>query len=218
MVCDLGGHFAHQPNSESHPVEDCSQRNYIRKIFWLCYMRDKEISLRSGRPPLLTADYCDVSLPAGIGCMSNLSSDPHLSILKEKACRMLHSPQAFKLPDSHLLWNIRELDNGLEKWRVAVPAWMRPQLTTRSDQVPMAYQASEIQKMQLINLQLDYLYMLINIHTTVRRCGTNQRDESMAEDLHSVVHSSIDLSLEAARSTLKFLMAGRSLLEGHAIR
>lgn len=227
MVCDLGGHFGPQPGLESQSPEESNRQDYIRRLFWLCYMNDKDISLRSGRPPLLTSDYCDVSLPewadiahgaTGTESVRDLTQDPHLSIIKDKACRTLHSPSTFKLQDSRLLWNIRELDDDLEKWRLSIPAWMRPQLTVQSTRLNMPAQASELQKLQSINLQLDYLHMLINIHTTVRRCGTNHRDESMAEDLHSVVHSSIDLALEAARSTLRFLMAGTSVLGVYSIR
>lgn len=227
MICDLGGHFAHQPSFESHLLEDSNRHSYIRQLFWLCYINDKDIALRAGKPPLLTTDYCDLSLPdwtdivhgaSGTESARGLTQDPHLSIIKEKACRILHSPSTFKLPDSRLLWNIRELDDDLERWRLSIPAWMRPQLNVQSNRLNMPAQATELQKMQCMNLQLDYLYMLINIHTTVRRCGTNHRDESMAEDLHSVVHSSIDLSLEAARSTLRFLMAGTSALGAHAIQ
>ncbi|EGX96052.1 hypothetical protein CCM_00707 [Cordyceps militaris CM01] len=39
----------------------------------------------------------------------------------------------------------------------------------------------------------------------VRKCGASNEETALPEDLHSVVHSSVDLSLEAARSTLRFL-------------
>lgn len=56
---------------------------------------------------------------------------------------------------------------------------------------------------RLINLQLDYLSTMINIHTLVRKCGDLERN--LPDDLHSVVHSSADLSIEASRSIFRFL-------------
>ncbi|KAL4800997.1 hypothetical protein BDV19DRAFT_384008 [Aspergillus venezuelensis] len=54
-----------------------------------------------------------------------------------------------------------------------------------------------------INLQLDYLFTMINIHTLVRKCG--DLEANLPDDLHSVVHSSADLSIEASRSIFRFL-------------
>ncbi|RSM07443.1 hypothetical protein CEP52_005205 [Fusarium oligoseptatum] len=54
-----------------------------------------------------------------------------------------------------------------------------------------------------INLQLDYLFTIINIHTLVRKCG--DLEENLPDDLHSVVHSSADLSIEASRSIFRIL-------------
>lgn len=142
MVGDLGGHFFQPQNppsaEDSLPVR---QRHHIRRLFWLCYVLDKDISLRSGRPPLLTEDYCDLTLPEWAGSMSNsaaekltrlLPNDPRLSMIKEKTCRLLYSPGAFRISDSQLLLNIRQLDNDLEQWRLAIPPVMRPRLAISS--------------------------------------------------------------------------------------
>lgn len=228
MVCDLGGHFFQSkepPSTESSFAE--RRRYHIKGLFWLCYVLDKDISLRSGRVPLLTEDYCDLTLPGSSGTMSSsaaeeftrhLPNDPRLSMIKEKACRLLYSPRAFRISDSQLLLNIRQLDYELEQWRLSIPVLMRPRLAIPSDHPLLPPDASISQSTQCINLQLDYHYTLTAIHTTVRRCGTTNEDESLAEDLHSVVHSSIDLSLEAGRSTLLFLRAAIDILEEEAFR
>ncbi|POR33856.1 Uncharacterized protein TPAR_05949, partial [Tolypocladium paradoxum] len=228
MVCDLGGHFFHP--QKPHSAEDSfavRQRHHIRGLFWLCYVLDKDISLRSGRPPLLTEDYCDLTLPEWAEAMSNsaaeeltrqLPNDPRLSMIKEKTCRLLYSPPAFRISDSQLLLNIRQLDDELEQWRLSIPPLIRPRLAIPSDRPLLPPDASISQSIQCINLQLDYHYALTTIHTAVRRCGTTNECESLPEDLHSVVHSSIDLSLEAGRSTLLFLRAPIDILEEGAFR
>lgn len=201
------------------------QRDYIRRLFWLCYVLDKDISLRSGTFPLLSEYHCDLAMlwdfestcsVSELICI--LSNDPRLSMIKEKTCRVLYSPAAFKVPDGELLLRIRELDNDLENWRLSVPAGMRPRLAIASDQHLLPPDMNDSQSVHHIELQLDYHYTLICIHTTVRRCGIGSEADTLPEDLHSVVHSSIDLSLEAARSTLLFLRAPISILGEGAFR
>ncbi|EEY20274.1 C6 zinc finger domain-containing protein [Verticillium alfalfae VaMs.102] len=139
IVCDLGGHHSHPAMyARIDDVLDEQRCHYIRELFWLCYLADKDVSFRSGRPPLLTETYCDISLPKGLETSDSAENqDIHL---------MMES--TFRLPSDPL-----------------------------------------------------------------RRSGTAKGDESLPEDLHKVVHSSVDISLEAGRSTLIFLKASVDVLE-----
>lgn len=222
MVCDLGGHFF-QPRKGAAFEDALAARRTrcIRSLFWFCYVRDKDIALRSGTPPILSEDYCDLSWPPLPGLLSNtntaehtyqLSNDPRLSMIKEKACRLLYSPKAFQASDGETLLNIRQLDVELEQWRLAIPSLIRPRLAIPSGQSLLPSDANMLQRIQCINLQLDYHYTLATLHTTVRRCGSTKEDESMPEDLHSVIHSSVDLSIEASRSTLIFFRTAIDIL------
>ncbi|KAF5662031.1 C6 zinc finger domain-containing protein [Fusarium circinatum] len=58
---DLKGHIAHPPNGSDIAVD--RRHRHIRNLFWLCYILDKDIAMRYGRPPCLTRDYCDLTLP-----------------------------------------------------------------------------------------------------------------------------------------------------------
>ncbi|KAM9879380.1 fungal specific transcription factor [Verticillium dahliae] len=229
IVCDLGGHHSHPAMYAC--IDDLlheERYRYIRELFWLCYLADKDVSFRSGRPPLLTETYCDLSLPMGLEASNpaesqiihlmiesnfHLPSDPRLGVIKEKTCRLLYSAQAFGMSDSQLLVHIRQLDDELEQWRVSVPGPLRPRLSIPSSLTLGSPHASMSQNAKYINLQLDYHYTLVMIHTSVRRSGTAKGDESLPEDLHKVVHSSVDISLEAGRSTLAFLKASVDVLE-----
>ncbi|CRK17374.1 hypothetical protein BN1723_002931 [Verticillium longisporum] len=229
IVCDLGGHHSRPAMYASiDDLLDEERYHYIRELFWLCYLADKDVSFRSGRPPLLTETYCDLALPKGLEAWDSaenpsihlmmestfrLPSDPRLGMIKEKTCRLLYSAQAFGMSDSQLLVHIRQLDDELEQWRVSVPAPLRPRLSVPSSRPLLPPHASMSQNAQYINLQLDYHYTLVMIHTSVRRSGTAKEDESLPEDLHKVVHSSVDISLEAGRSTLIFLKASVDVLE-----
>lgn len=231
MVCELNGH-SHQPAKLGETKSSFFERrkDHIRKLFWLCYLADKDLALLSGLPPTLANEYCDVGIPAE--CLSHniflhrfdeganvndidtiswdraipfLLGDPHLGVLKEKIFRLLYSSSALKIIDSELLTRIRHLDDELEGWRASIPHAIRPKLSISQSQCvsPTGTFQSYLRSVQL---QLEYHYLLTVIHTPVRRFGAAQDAEtSPPEELHSVMHSSIDLSLEASRSTLRLL-------------
>lgn len=134
-----------------------------------------------------------------------LPSDSRLGLLKEEIFRLLYSPSALKIIDSELLNRIRRLDDALESWRLSISPAFRPKLSILSTQsLPSACTFPNY--LRSVQLQLEYHYLLTVIHTPVRRFGATQSPEtSLSEELHSVMHSSIDLSLEASRSTLFLL-------------
>ncbi|KAK7415360.1 hypothetical protein QQZ08_012370 [Neonectria magnoliae] len=189
------------------PIIEGPPRFHIRRLFWICYCFDKDTSLRTGIPPLLTYDYCEVGDP---GEWSNQKSwyhqsrDIYLARIKESAGRQLCSPRAFRYTEGELLSHVRQLDDELEEWRLSIEPPYRPRLSVPPDSslsVPSAMRTED--RTRIIDLQLDYLFTMIYIHTTVRKCGDFERN--LPDDLHSVVHSSADLSLEASRSIIRFL-------------
>ncbi|KAH7221108.1 hypothetical protein B0J15DRAFT_506783 [Fusarium solani] len=204
MVCDLGGHFPLSRLAilpQHIPTFDDQTKLHIRRLFWMCYCYDKDISLRTDEPPLLTSDHCDVTESEEF---SNQSRDTNLAKIKENAIRLLCSPRAFKYTESELLAHVRQLDDELEEWRLSVEPPYRPRLSILSDSSFSLPSAMSLEnRTYFINLQLDYLFTIINIHTLVRKCG--DLEENLPDDLHSVVHSSADLSIEASRSIFRIL-------------
>lgn len=217
---------------ESEISLDERRDHHVRTLFWLCYDLDKNISLRSGQPPLLTREYCDLTPPANYwgyydrlpewttntardGLPPRVPCDTQLCCLKEDIYRLLFSPQAFSITDGILLLRIRQLDNELESWRLSIPSEFRPQLSIPANHPLFAAKTNILHNLRCIHLQLEYHYLTTVIHTTVRRCRAGGTDAStLPEDLHNVVHSSYDLSLEASRSVLDFLrMSQDSLAE-----
>lgn len=206
------------------------QSYHIRRLFWLVYMSDKDISLRSGHPPLLSSEYCylgspkvfeswDVStLPSnmeasvGIG-VTHTPEHLRLCHFKERTYRLLFSPPNIEIADSRLLLHVRQLDDELESWRTAVPSSIRPKLSISEHQVVPGFDMEKTESIRYALLQLEYHYMMTTIHTTARRCRPESGEvRDMPEDLHMVLHSSTDLALEASRSTLLFLRTSISVL------
>lgn len=183
-------------------------------------MLDKDISLRTGNPPLLIDDYCDLEPldtsadyfkhPPSLSrsptteerydnIIPLLPADPHLSHLKEAVYLQLFSARAMKDHDNQLLLYIRELDDQIECWRSSIPLSFRPALSLSQTTPPNPSEQGIPYIIRCMSLQLDYHHLMTIIHTTVRKCTVESSDG--VRDLHDVVHSSFDLSLEASRST-----------------
>jgi hypothetical protein len=237
MVCVLGGHtYQLATHTEVEFTWAERQSHHLRMMFWLCYVSDKDISLRSGQPPLLIDEYCDLTTPES--CTSycaqlqgldgtatpgqyhfHIPGDPGLCRLKEKIYRFLFAPHSFKLNDGELIIRIRQLDEDLESWRLSLPPEIRPKLTIAPLQATPTRDPYIPQDTRCAHLQLEYHHLVTAIHTTIRRCGADNPDHrDLPEDLHSVIHSSCDLSLEASSSTITLLKCSSNALGEHEFR
>ncbi|KAF4497363.1 transcriptional activator Mut3p [Fusarium agapanthi] len=197
------------------------------------------IALRTGQPPLMSDDYCDLTLPdTYFDCyeylpklneslpqvsfeeeslMPHLPGDPRLSQLKDKTSRLLYSAQAAKKSHAQLLCDIRELDEELEAWRQSVPPSFRPALSiTNESQV--ALQGMHLPRtMRHITLHLDYHHLMIAIHRASGRCmGPDPGNPNDQPEWVPGVESSNALALEASRSTLVYLRAAMCGVAGEA--
>ncbi|KAJ5937860.1 hypothetical protein N7454_004202 [Penicillium verhagenii] len=219
IVWALKGHMEPTITGESSRAE-ARDSHHIRVLFCLCNMLDKDIALRTGNSPLLVDVHCDVeSLDNSIDRYNYLPSlsefstanktrentapflpgDPHLSHLKEKVCSKLLSASAMSDKDHQLLENVRELDDQIERWRLSIPPSLRPALSVSQLPPPNPAEQGIPHYVRCLSLQLDHDHLVTVIHTTVRRCTLESSDG--IRDLHDVVHSSFDPSLEASRST-----------------
>lgn len=245
MAFTLGGHnyTAHKP--PKGPITyDQRERRQTRLLFWLCYIFDKDIALRTGQPPLMSDDYCDLTLPEDYlqcyeylpglsqslspehsgdnGLTPHLPGDPYLSHIKEKTSRLLYSAQAAKKSPAQLLLHIRDLDRELEAWRLSIPPAFRPQLSiSKGSQVNMEGMHLP-RSMRAITLHLEYHHLMTTIHRASERCVQHHAAEDQSDDngwpypIESGVESSIALALEASRSTLVYLEAAMHGLAGEA--
>lgn len=109
----------------------------LRMFFWLCYIFDKDIAVRTGQPPIIADQFCDLTLPDGydeyrfsgrqMGPRRSLVQSPwlpgdlRLSMIKSKALQTLYSSASLRMSDAELLKTIRELDEELESWRASIP-------------------------------------------------------------------------------------------------
>ncbi|KAG5993089.1 hypothetical protein E4U43_003589 [Claviceps pusilla] len=227
IVFVLGGHriITTVPRDRDMTRQEHEDR-HLRMLFWLCYIFDKDIALRTGQPPIIADQFCDLTLPDGYdeqrfsgrqksartgGLVQNtwLPSDLRLSMVKSKALQTLYSCTSLRMSDAELLKTIRELDEDLESWRMSIPETFSPSLSIRKD-VKLAQDASVSESMLLIQLHMDYHYLLNIIHSASGRCTFRDRNLTFG------VQSSFEISVEASRSTLIFLSATASGVAGEA--
>ena len=224
-----GGHLQPQV-SESIAGErslDVDQRTslHIRRLFWICYVFDKDFALRTGQPPSIDDDQCELSVPpeyrrvrySGYSYDSGvieetvavtLPVDLDLSVIKSKVYRVLYSLRAMRKLDHDLLRDIRELDEELENWRQTVPAAWRPLIRFAST-CTVDMPGGMHDKMRIFIVHLEYYYLMAMIHSASGRCQTwNNKDSG---ERHGV-RSSLQLCVEASRSTLFYLRSIRTLV------
>ncbi|KAH6992578.1 hypothetical protein EDB82DRAFT_545003 [Fusarium venenatum] len=236
MVFTHGGHhYTTTETNNGHISHDGRHRRQTRLLFWLTYIFDKDIALRTGQPPLMSDEYCDLTLPENYlecyeylpdlthhlppeslgdnGLAPHLPGDPRLSHIKEKTSRLLYSAQAAKKTPAQLLFDIRDLDNELETWRKSIPPNFRPQLSIVKDSQVNVEEMHLPRSMRAITLHLEYHHLLATIHRASGRCMHDPDHEESNIDaqwrstIESGVESSITLALEASRSTLVYLKA-----------
>ncbi|EFW99469.1 c6 zinc finger domain containing protein [Grosmannia clavigera kw1407] len=254
MLFILGAHMAPTPPDENGRNSIAWRvKSYLRTVFWLCYTFDKDIALRTGQPPCIEDEHCDLTLPEhytkhGHHCDSSeeqsnnidlstsspcpsssspvrtdgteahwLPGDLRLVIIKSKTYRMLYSAAALRKPDAELVRDIRELDEEVERWRLSVPAYTRPQLFYAQAQ-PLNH--DNMPRSRLVRrtiLHFEYHYLLATIHRAVSRCRTWGVDgdvSSGGEDEIKGLGSSLSLSVEASRATIFYLrLAIKTLFE-----
>jgi hypothetical protein len=215
------------PSNRTLTVQELEERQ-IRLLFWLCYLFDKDIALRNGQPPIMTDEFCDLTLPKeyletrfssktlnGLDDSQKpfLPNDLRLSLLKSKTVSSLYSAGSLRKSDAELLRTIRELDEDLENWRASIPAEYAPELGIRRH-VKLAEHLNTAASMLHIELYLDYHYLLNIIHCASGRCVVDWNESG--QEMIFGLQSSLDLSVEASRSTLIYLREAAPRLAGEA--
>lgn len=218
MMYTLGANTIVVPPLTSAPDDSWRVKSQLRKLFWLIYRNDKELSLRTGQPPSINDDDCDLTLPEGYlehkyaedspvpeksllddTAVPVFSGDLRLDFIKSKTYTLLYSARAMRKSDAELIQAIRELDDELETWRLSVPPSCRPSLSMREEQ-PLPVK-SESRKMERLVINTEYHHLVAIIHAATGRCRSWSDKQSFEME---GVRSSLELAVEASRSTMFF--------------
>lgn len=229
IVLSLGAHTlvtGVTPNVSSAETDHSwRMKRHMRNYFWLCYAVDKDISIRTGYPPVIDDDYCDLTLPhdyqhlrVGTTTMDEdedftpvLYGDLRLSMIKSKSSKLLYSAVSLRKSDAELFRDIRELDDELEQWRLSVDPNIRPSFSFHRAKSALGTKDRGLQNMLSITTNFEYHYLLATIHQATGRCRAWTSGEGGAME---GVRSSLELSVEASRSTLILLREAVHILLG----
>ncbi|KAL3488492.1 fungal-specific transcription factor domain-containing protein [Aspergillus germanicus] len=149
-----------------NPVE-AEQR---KRVFWIAYLLDKDICLRSGRPPVQDDDDMNVELPSedppdnignvplsdGKGKFNMFRTLCQFSVIESKVYKRLYSARASKQSDGELLNTIGDLDKELEEWKDSIPIDFRPEHEIKASHTPLI--------LHIVVIHFAYYNCLTTIH------------------------------------------------------
>ncbi|KXX81750.1 Transcriptional activator protein acu-15 [Madurella mycetomatis] len=189
-----------------------------KRVFWIAYMLDKDLCLRSGRPPAQDDDDMNVELPDadpadgignipladGKGKMNLFKVMCELAIVESKVYRRLYSTKATKQSDGELLNTIGELDKELEDWKDRIPIDFRPEHEIKASHTPLI--------LHIVMLHFNYYNCLTTIHRMSIHHGywtsrlSNYAIQGLnARPLNPRIFSSAALCTSAARASISLL-------------
>ncbi|VUC24464.1 unnamed protein product [Clonostachys rosea] len=240
-VYALGAHkyYKIDPDTPGIAYQDRYHRQ-LRILFWVAFIFDKDTSIRTGNPPQLTNDDCDLTIPDNYGSVYSVlpdlevdlrsqpwnkgrlvphyTSDPQLSCLKYRVYKSLYSPDRSNKSDSQLLHDMRVLDDEIEMWRMALPERFRPALLISENRNQhITGEMKLLGNMRHVHLQLEYHHLMSLIHRASERYPKNAYlgpSSPESSQSYAAVKTSRDISVGASRSTLFYLRAAvKSLAE-----
>lgn len=197
-----------------NPVE-IEQR---KRVFWIGYLLDKDICLRSGRPPAQDDDDMNVDLPSedpvdnignvpvtdGRGKINLFRLMCTFAVIESKVYKQLYSTKASKQSDGALLNTIGELDKELEEWKDAIPIDIRPEHEIKCDHPPLL--------LHIVVLHFAYYNVLTTIHRMSIHHGywtsrlSNYAIQGLnARPLNPRVFSSAALCVQASRASIHLI-------------
>ncbi|KAF4307764.1 hypothetical protein GTA08_BOTSDO03406 [Botryosphaeria dothidea] len=189
-----------------------------KRVFWIAYMLDRDICLRSGRPPIQDDDDMNVELPSedppdnigniplesGKGKVNLFRLMCTFAVIESKVYKNLYSVKASKQSDGELLSTIGELDRELEEWKDGIPIDFRPEHEIKASHTPLI--------LHVVVLHFAYYNCLTTIHRMSVHHGywtsrlSNFAIQGLnARPLNPRVFSSAALCVQAARASINLI-------------
>lgn len=189
-----------------------------KRVFWIAYMLDKDLCLRSGRPAAQDDDDMNVDLPDadppdnignipladGKGKMNLFRVMCEFTVIESNVYKRLYSTRASKQSPGELLNTIGELDQELEEWKDKIPIDFRPEHEIKASHTPLI--------LHVVMLHFTYYNCLTTIHRMSIHHGfwtsrlSNYAIQGLnARPLNPRVFSSAALCTAAARASISLL-------------
>ncbi|RFU25956.1 hypothetical protein B7463_g10386, partial [Scytalidium lignicola] len=193
-------------------VTDSQQRS---NVFWSCYLFDKEVSIRSGRPPVFSKGDINVPLPDwnpldqhGIVRLENgetvnlwrLAID--LACIQDLAYTGLYSASAMAADPIDRRATISKLDRALEEWRIKLPISIRPGHKIR-------YHGKLMFNVIFVHSTYQYLLSAIHRAASYEQLSTKKASWGNNPSYHILAnnesHVDVEIVAQSARETIKLI-------------
>ncbi|KAL1890800.1 hypothetical protein Cpir12675_005255 [Ceratocystis pirilliformis] len=189
-----------------------------KRVFWIAYMLDKDLSLRSGRPPAQDDDDMNVELPDadpadnignipladGVSKMNLFRLMCEFACIESKVYKKLYATKATKQSDGEYLNVIGKLDKELEDWKNSIPIDFRPEYEIKASHTPLI--------LHVVMLHFSYYNCLTTIHRMSIHHGywTSRLSNYAIQGLNSKpinprIFSSAALCTSAARASISLI-------------
>ncbi|KAL5604127.1 hypothetical protein BROUX41_002116 [Berkeleyomyces rouxiae] len=189
-----------------------------KRVFWIAYMLDKDLSLRSGRPPAQDDDDMNVELPDadpddnignipladGVSKMNLFRLMCEFACIEAKVYKKLYATKATKQSDGEYLNIIGDLDKELEDWKNSIPIDFRPEYEIKASHTPLI--------LHVVMLHFSYYNCLTTIHRMSIHHGywTSRLSNYAIQGLNSRpinprIFSSAALCTAAARASISLI-------------
>ncbi|KAJ5933559.1 hypothetical protein N7454_005888 [Penicillium verhagenii] len=132
----------HRNTTTGMRISESEQR---RRIFWIAFILDADISLRVGRPPVQEREDYNTPLPdhlptdrRGLICIDGIEVNllrllAHLAIVQRRLYRHFNMVAAAQQPPEMIVKSAMDCEDALFAWRDSIPEGLRPQLMFRSE-------------------------------------------------------------------------------------
>ncbi|KAE8414817.1 hypothetical protein BDV36DRAFT_298653 [Aspergillus pseudocaelatus] len=184
-----------------------------RNVFWIAYVLDSDICLRTGRPPIQDGGDYDVQLPGeyskeGKGVLQQQGSYIDVSffgllarfaVLQRRVYDRVYSISSLQKASPDLLIDIEQCEKELKAWKAGIPQHYRPRRNYTAPQ--------EAILPHVIRLHLAFHCCEINLHRVIELSG---RCKTHAHSCKSHTEST-SIALEAARSSIELIEPIKSL-------
>ncbi|KAJ6109935.1 hypothetical protein N7486_002170 [Penicillium sp. IBT 16267x] len=124
---------------------DPSEIEQRRRIFWIAFILDADISLRVGRPPVQEMEDYNTPLPAslppdrrGIICLAGIEINllrlaAQLALVQRRLYRHFHTVATTQQPRETTIKSAIDCEEALFAWKDSIPEELRPQLSFNSE-------------------------------------------------------------------------------------
>ncbi|KAI9742379.1 MAG: hypothetical protein M1818_003912 [Claussenomyces sp. TS43310] len=184
------------------------------RLFWVIYILDKTVALRSGRPSVIDDECISCDFPSGTtiiqteqGIAQNKSTqgegsrfDFFLSYaqyarLCSRIAKQLYCASALSRPAQELLATAAQIDDRLQAWREGIPSASKPRASSKLRNI-----SCDVPFIQALVLNFSYNYAVCAIYRRFSAMFLSYELSSSFESVQAVQLMTGTKVIEAARS------------------